>query len=461
MRKMETPSESADFGGQMCAIDVVLAYENSPSKADEILSAHFYLSPKYKGYSRICQFIFLTLLRNLSLLNAAIKNFSPRPPRKKLKALLLAAAAECLAGENRRVAQVSHAWVGAAKRLFSPAEAKFANAFLRRFPEFVEGVRRLEDSPENLELKYGCPAWLAKRWIAEFGIGATLEILRLSQRPSRVFFRKSQVPEAEEPFLNFAKFFENSKFENFYALKSGNWEKVSRLLQTPYFYVQDPSTSRGPKMLAPKAGKSYLDLCAAPGGKSRLIADLMLEDFNNSRANASRGFKGALVSVDCGKKRMEMLGENMSKSLLKNAVLVECDLLEESLEEKLVSAGLQTDFDGVFLDAPCSNTGVLRRRPDARWRLSEGDISNCKKIQFEMLKKAARFVRAGGKMLYSTCSIERAENEENIGEFLEAFPEFRLVCGQTFLPEEEADGCGAFLLEKRCEAQIDRGKNSE
>ena len=435
----------------MCALDVVLAYENTPSKADEILSAHFYLSPKYKGYSRICQFIFLTLLRNLSLLNAAIKNFSPRPPRKKLKALLLAAAAECLAGENRKAAQVSHAWVGAAKRLFSPAEAKFVNAFLRKFPEFVDAVWRLEDSPENLELKYGCPALLAKRWIGQFGIGAALKILRLSQRPSRVFFRKSRLAEADAQFSNFANYFENSKFENFYALKSGNWEKVSHLLQTPYFYVQDPSTSRGPKMLAPSAGKSYLDLCAAPGGKSRLIADLMLEDFarRNANTNVLRRFEGMLVSVDCGKKRMELLGENMSKSLLKSAVLVECDLLGESLEEKLDAAGIQTPFDGVFLDAPCSNTGVLRRRPDARWRLSESDISNCKKIQSEMLKKAAKFVRPGGKMLYSTCSIERAENEENVGEFLEAFPEFRLVCGQTFLPEEEADGCGAFLLEKK------------
>ena len=105
-------------------------------------------------------------------------------------------------------------------------------------------------------------------------------------------------------------------------------------------------------------------------------------------------------------------------------------------------------FDCVLLDAPCSNTGVLRRRPDARYRLSEGDLSKSANFQKKLISKAGEFVRPGGRFVYSTCSIEPEENEENANWFLRNFPEFKLVCGVTSLPNDFKDGSGSFLFER-------------
>ena len=138
----------------------------------------------------------------------------------------------------------------------------------------------------------------------------------------------------------------------------------------------------------------------------------------------------------------------MSKvDFLKSAVL-ECDLLNEDLNQKLAAQNLPLVYDGVFIDAPCSNTGVLRRRPDARYRLKPEDISQCAAIQRKLLQKYAKNVKKGGKLVYSTCSIDFDENEANAQIFLENNKDFALEFSKTFLPSEQSDGCGVFVFSK-------------
>ena len=155
-----------------------------------------------------------------------------------------------------------------------------------------------------------------------------------------------------------------------------------------------------------------------------------------------------IVSVDSGKERMKLLAENMSVIKDVKNYQIECNLLEDNLKSLLEKNSLNLTYDCVFLDAPCSNTGVLRRRPDARLRISQKDVEFCKEIQLKMMDIASSFVKSNGRFVYSTCSIDIEENEANVEKFLKKHSDFKLIEGKTYLPDEENDGCGAFLLQK-------------
>lgn len=431
---------------QNTAVKIIEIYDSSPSKADEILSEHFFASINKRPFRGICQFIFLTVLRNKFLIEHTIQLLAKKKPKFKMQCLLKAAIAEVIIAENDKKPKVIDSWVEWTKKNFSKGEANFVNAVLRRSSETIEKIRLSGE----LSVIYSIPNWLIERWKTFFGTSKTAEILEIINRPSEVFFRISQDGEAKKIFENFAQFFSVSKFENFYKLNSGNWKNVLPLLETGFFYIQDPSTSFAPNALKPRAGGKYLDLCASPGGKSRIIADLIKKDFlqDGEKYNAETLGKSLLVSVDFGN-RIERLKENMQKVGFMDCRVVDCNLLKEDLKQKLESAGLPAVFDGVFIDAPCSNTGVLRRRPDARYRIGESDISNCAEIQKRLLDKYAKYVKVGGTLVFSTCSIDEEENAQNAEYFLKNNPEWTVTESKTILPAEENDGCGFFAAVRK------------
>src|SRR5262249_26269984 len=150
-------------------------------------------------------------------------------------------------------------------------------------------------------------------------------------------------------------------------------------------------------------GEQVLDLCAAPGGKALLIADAM-------RA-------GRLVAVDLPGPRVNRLKENLSRAGEVDVALVQADALK-NLAAVLKEHRLPTTYPAVLLDVPCSNTGVMRHRVDVKWRLQPGDFRKHPQQQLALLHAAARCVAAGGRLVYSTCSIDAEENEHVIQAFL-------------------------------------------
>ena len=226
--------------------------------------------------------------------------------------------------------------------------------------------------------------------------------------------------------------------------------RVKELLNEPYFYIQDPSTTFAIDVLNPKPGKTYLDLCASPGGKSRYIADKIrsVAKKENSLDILKNDKETLLVSVDV-EKRLRLLKQNISKIDFLPARVLACDLLNENLSQKLSEQNLPTKFDAVFIDAPCSNTGVLRRRPDARYRITPDDIKNCSKKQLFLLREYCKYVKDGGMLVYSTCSIDKEENQQVGQDFLEENHTFEPIFSKTFLPEDENDGCGVFVFVKK------------
>lgn len=163
------------------------------------------------------------------------------------------------------------------------------------------------------------------------------------------------------------------------------------------------------------AGERWLDLCAAPGGKTAVLAE--------------RGAR--VVACDVSEDKLERLRSTLVR--LGVAESVETRLLDEG------ESAPETDFDGVLLDVPCSNTAVLARRPEARWRFGPKAKQSLDALQAELLERGARSVRPGGKLVYSTCSLEPFENEQRVRRFVEAHPEFTLEADRFTLPRPTDD----------------------
>jgi 16S rRNA (cytosine967-C5)-methyltransferase len=186
-------------------------------------------------------------------------------------------------------------------------------------------------------------------------------------------------------------------------------------------------------MLRPVPGDTVLDACAAPGGKAAYLAEMMEN-------------QGTLVVVDQDESRLQRLRDNFVRLGVTNARAVRCDWLDP----KSIGAAAFAPhfFDKILLDAPCTNTGVMRRRVDVRWRLRPDDFARMQQKQLAILRVVAPLLRAGGSLVYSTCSLEREENEQVVEMFLRERPDFRLTNREQTLPfRDSIDGAFAARLE--------------
>jgi len=192
--------------------------------------------------------------------------------------------------------------------------------------------------------------------------------------------------------------------------------------------VQDPATSVSVDLLAPQPGEAVLDACAAPGGKTAMLAGRMKAE-------------GELVAMDLHDDRIAVLNENRKRLHLDWVEVVQGDARkpEKALGDR--------KFDAILLDVPCLNTGVLRRRADARWRIDDERIGAITRLQYEILDACACLLKENGRLVYSTCSLEFEENEDLVARWVDEHPAFVLEkTRKCFPPESGADGAFAALL---------------
>jgi len=189
---------------------------------------------------------------------------------------------------------------------------------------------------------------------------------------------------------------------------------LSRLpsFQQGLFYVPDPSTLLAVRELDPQPGESVLDLCAAPGGKLAALAQLMRNE-------------GRLLAHDTTPERLKLIEQNCAR------LGVTC---VQTVLPSALDAQPSTTFDRILIDAPCSNTGVMRRRVDLRWRIRPKEIGRLRAAQLELLRQAASLLKRGGLLVYSTCSLEPEENSDVVNEFLGGHADFGLERSHELLP---------------------------
>ena len=304
------------------------------------------------------------------------------------------------------------------------AQAKFVNAVLRGYDREREATREgLADLKRSKPaIGFSHPEWLWRRWEKEWGSERVIRLLEWNNSPPPVFARVNTLKTNAVELLKIWR-----EEEVVAEPVNVNWvsvQTVFRLESYPslarlrsfadgLFYVQDPSTLLAPALLGARSGESILDLCAAPGGKTTYIAQLMQND-------------GRVVARDIDPARLKMVHENAER-------LGATSVSTQSSEDAL--------FDRVLVDAPCSNTGVMRRRVELRWRIQPEEMKRLAQTQLKLLQAAASQVRVGGVLLYSTCSLERDENQVVVGKFLAEKNGFSLDQERTLTPmSDEVDG---------------------
>lgn len=304
------------------------------------------------------------------------------------------------------------------------------NAVLRRATRDQSALEAaLEAAP--LAVRASQPDFLLERWIQQFGQEAAEQLCEWNNRPAETYFRANALKSTRAALLE-----EHPEAELFTGHSSVL--KVRRIppewISGGLGYAQDPSTLMAPDLLDPQPGERVLDACAAPGGKTTYLAEKM-------------GNRGRIVACEIFESRALRLRQNVSRLGASVARVYTLDFLLIPEPESPLAEAL---FDRILLDVPCSNTGVLRRRVDVRWRLTEEDFIRMPIQQFAMVRRAVPLLKPGGVLVYSTCSLEPEENEGVVAQVREMFPELELEEVRRSLPFRDGiDGAFAARFRKR------------
>ena len=342
-----------------------------------------------------------TAVRRLRPIRKTLGTLMRQWPKGELEALLYVGAAQILyMPDVPDFAAVSET-VQAAKMCGNPSVAKVVNGvlrnLLRRRAELENAMAR---SP--LEERESFPTALVRRWIARFGEENAARLCEWHNIPAETYLARKDG--------SFSRLERGRRVEDVPGYSSGE------------FIVQDPGTRLAVDLLDPKPGERILDACAAPGGKTV--------------QTAWRGASVTACEVNPGRRRR--LEENLARLGLSDKVGVVGELPAAQC------------FDKVLVDAPCSNTGVLRRRPDARWNWSEEKTAALVKLQTEILDRCAPLVQPGGTLVYSTCSNEPEENERQVAAFLDRHEDFSLDVSRESVPfDSGTDGAFAARLARK------------
>jgi len=311
--------------------------------------------------------------------------------------------------------------------------AGMINAVLRNVQDEREAIlKNLTRQPDEIRTSH--PEQLIHRWTKQYGESDTRKLCEWNNVPAETILRIET--ERVTP-ANFMKELEVAGIDAtphpfkclsaFVTLPRGVPVPKVPGFEEGWFTVQDPATSVSVELLDPQPGESVLDACAAPGGKTAMIAGFMEGE-------------GELVAMDVHDDRLDTLADTLKRTGWDFAEIIKGDATQGF-------PTLGKTFDAVLVDAPCLNTGVLRRRVDARWRITRDRIETLKKTQWKILTAMSKAVKPGGRLVYSTCSLEQEENEELVNRWAREHSEFRLVkAKRLFPPKSGTDGAYAALL---------------
>lgn len=288
---------------------------------------------------------------------------------------------------------------------------------LRRKRELLESAQQ---QPLNIGSSH--PLFLVDRWSRHFGAKEAAALCEWNNQPAPLYARINHLKISDESFVSALPEAERLPGrENFVRLATlpGN------SLAAGHCYVQDPSTAAACELLDPQPGENVLDACAAPGGKTGYLAELMKN-------------QGTILACDRDEGRIRILKQNMERLGVRIARFAHHDWTSG---DPLRNPDDLSSFDRVLVDAPCSNTGVMRRRVDLRWRLSAKDFSRMPAEQLRILRSAIPLLKAGGVLVYSTCSIEPEENKDVINAIVREFRFLKFVEEHSVLPfRDQFDG---------------------
>lgn len=382
-------------------------------------------------------------VRRLLTLDWIIERFSDRPVSKMtpwIRNILRMAVYQIKYLSSVPAAVAGNEAVELAKKHGHQGTARFVNGVLRnlvrKLPDLAMPSPKI-DPVEHLAVAYSHPRWLVELWLKRWGFDETAAMLAANNLPPPLTMRANTLKISPEQLkqrftaagvdaepVNFAP--EGLRLRRSVEVGSGSagetdlkdeadpkaeeplasGEPVFEALERGLGYAQDESSMLVAHLLDPRPGEEVLDTCSAPGGKTTHLAQLMQN-------------QGGIVAVDDHEHKLRLVAENCSRLGIGMVRTLLADA--RRLGDDPAHRGR---YDRVLVDAPCSGLGVLRRRADARWRKSPESLAALPRLQSEILESAAACLKPGGVLVYSTCTVEPAENDEVVERFLADHPDF-------------------------------------
>ena len=309
----------------------------------------------------------------------------------------------------------------------------FVNAILRKIEK--KDYKKLENitsQVEKISKLYSMPEWLVEKLLKEYSVQTVEEICEYSNEKPKTTIRINTLKIDKENFLKELEEkeigYEETELPNFLHLKNIKNIGELDLFKKGYFTVQDIGAGKIGLFLNLKIGEKVLDACSAPGGKTTHLAELM-KNTGEIIACELHSHRAKLVEENA-----KRLGITIIKSQVKDMQKIEKDYIEK--------------FDKILLDVPCMGFGVMKRKPDIKWQRKKEDLETITKIQFEILNICSRYLKIGGELVYSTCSILKNENEDIIEKWLKEVDaedslknrKYEIESKQKILPDKNTDG---------------------
>jgi 16S rRNA (cytosine967-C5)-methyltransferase len=373
------------------AFDILVRIERQDAYASELLHSKQYaqLSPADHG---LATELVMGVLRWQSLVDAEIARFSTTAVEKLDIEVLMAlrlAAYQLLFLDRIPERAAVHESVELVKRARKGSAAPFANAVLRKLARSTPTHSAAEDEaaePVNatqLSQKLAHPKWLVERWVRRFGLGRARQICRYDQHAPAAAVRLADAGVEAELRLEGVDLAPGQLVASARRVRAGNVSRT-RAFSEGRVAIQDEASQLVALLLG--NGSKILDCCAAPGGKTRVLAE--------------RNSEASIVALELHPHRARLLRKLVPA---RNVEVINSDVLEFAAS---------ASFDCVLADVPCSGTGTLAHNPEIKWRLKPEDLADLQTRQLDILRAAMRQVAAGGRLLYSTCSLEPEENEQ-------------------------------------------------
>jgi len=313
------------------------------------------------------------------------------------------------------------------KRIRGERSGNLVNGVLRNIIRSLDAIHypKDEDPAQYLSVYFSHPLWMVKRWAKRFEREELERLLVANNEIPTLTLRINKLKIDPTEFLSMLDngkiAYQGSSFiDYFIKMKSLSGISQMNIFQKGFFSIQDESAALPVLLLAPEPGDRVIDMCAAPGGKTTFIAELM----NN---------KGEILAVDKYESRLNLVKLNCERLGIQNVRLHVGDATELN----------SVPADRVIVDVPCSGLGTLRKKPDIKWKREPEDIPKLAAQQLHLLESAAELVKPGGVLVYSTCTTEPEENGSQLKAFLERHPDYRLDDASAFVNKSvvTADGC--------------------
>ena len=399
--------------------------EKIPNLFFQKFKKYSHLSRKDKHRIRVC---INEIIRYLGLIDHLIEVGSERKIRHvnpKIRNVLRLGIYELVFDDMTPEFAAIHSNVELAKKNINKRSSSMVNAVMRNIQRLSQKNSNWKMSlvKEKIDLAY--PKWLWKKWEDEFGKNVTKNLCAEFLNEKNIFIRLDIDRCSVEKMLSALnqsniKVIQHNHFKLFFKVVLGQKNILdNNLFQEGIISIQDPAAGAVVELINPQKNDFILDVCAAPGTKSLFMAQRV-------------GKGGRIFACDNSQKRINKALKDKSRNKFNN---IEWHLLDATKDKYPL-------HEKILIDAPCSGTGVIGRRPDIKWRLRKSDIQRMANLQKSILKNISNYLKPGGKLIYSTCSLEKEENQDVIDHFLKYKSDFELIGTNSLLPNNWVDSRG-------------------